>query len=90
MLESTLTVCNALGVHARAAAKLVRLASTFQSSIMLQRPDTGVRANAKSILSVLYVAAGCGSTVTVIADGPDEAEAIAAIEEMILGGFGEM
>ena len=79
MLERTVTVRNALGLHARAAAKLVRLSCEFHSSINLFRPDTGTTANAKSILSVLYIAAGCGSELRITVDGSDENEAIDAI-----------
>ncbi len=90
MLERTLTVINPLGLHARAAAKLVRMASLFESTIKLERPDTGVTADAKSILSVLYIAAARGSSITVTVDGPDEGEAIAAIEQLFGSGFGEI
>lgn len=90
MLERTVTVCNTLGIHARAAAKLVRLSSEFRSSIILTRPDNGTSANARSILSVLFVAAGCGSVLTITAEGPDEAEAITAVVNLITEGFGEL
>ncbi len=90
MLERTLTVINPLGLHARAAAKLVRLACTFESTIKIEKHDTGVDADAKSILSVLYVAAGFGSSISITVEGPDEAEATAAIEQLIRSGFGEI
>ena len=90
MLKRTLTVINPLGLHARAAAKLVRMACSYESSVVIERPDTGVSADAKSILSVLYVAAACGSSITVTADGPDESEALAAIEQLFGSGFGEL
>lgn len=90
MLERPLEIINALGLHARAAAQLVRLASSFRCEITLSRKDNGVTANAKSILSVLYLAAGFGVDISVIADGEDEQEAIDAIESLFLNGFGEM
>lgn len=90
MLERSVTICNTLGLHARAAAKLVRLASKFESSIHLKRVDTGVTANAKSILSILYIAAGIGSSVSITTEGRDEADAMDAIEQIFLNGFGEI
>ncbi len=90
MLEHTLTVINPLGLHARAAAKLVRLASKYESSVAIQRLDNGVTADAKAILSLLYVAAGPGSVISLTAEGPDEDEAIAAIEQLFSSGFGEI
>ncbi|MEP6786831.1 MAG: HPr family phosphocarrier protein [Acidobacteriota bacterium] len=90
MLERRLTVINALGLHARAAAHLVRLAGRFRCQITLKRLDNGVEANAKSILSVLYIAAGCGVELQITAHGEDETEAIEAIEKLFLDGFGEV
>lgn len=90
MLERTLTVINPLGLHARAAAKLVRLASSFESRVTLKKLDSGVSADAKSILSLLYVAAGKGSIVCISIEGPDESDAAAAIEHLFSTGFGEI
>lgn len=90
MLERPLEIVNSLGLHARAAAQLVRLACTFRCKITLTRKDNDITTNAKSILSVLYLAAGCGVDISVIADGPDELEAVAAIEDLFSSGFGEM
>jgi phosphocarrier protein HPr len=90
MLERTVTVCNTLGLHARAAAKLVRVASNFESRIEIKRVDSGVSANAKSILSVLYVAACVGSLISITVEGPDETEAMNAVERLFLDGFGEL
>ena len=89
MLEATTRLTNALGLHARAAAQLVRLANGFKSSIMIKRRDNGVTANAKSILSVLGIAASFGVELQMIADGPDEAHAIAAISDLFEKKFGE-
>lgn len=89
MLEATVRLTNTLGLHARAAAQLVRLANRFKSSIILKRSDSNVTANAKSILSVLSIAASFGVELQVIADGDDEADAIAQIEKLFADKFGE-
>jgi len=90
MLDRTVTVINPLGLHARAAAQLVRLAHTFACSITLKRDDTGIEADAKSILNLLYIAASKGVTLHIITDGADEADAMAAIEQLFITGFGEL
>ena len=89
MLEATVRLTNALGLHARAAAQLVRLANGFKSSIILKRRDTAVTANAKSILSVLSISASFGVELLVVADGEDETEAIEQIEKLFADKFGE-
>jgi phosphocarrier protein len=89
MVETTVCVCNTLGLHARAAAHLVRLANLYSSSIIIERKDNGTNANAKSILSVLSLAASHGVELHIVADGSDEAAAIKAIEELFLSKFGE-
>ena len=90
MLERRVPILNALGLHARAAAQLVRLANRFRSRIILTREDTGVTANAKSILSVLNIAAAYGCEIRVTAEGDDEAAAVDAIVDLIMRGFGEI
>ncbi len=90
MIKRPLPIVNALGLHARAAAQLVRLAATFPCRLTLVRDDTGLTADAKSILSVLQLAAAHGTSVYVTADGDGEAEAIAAIERLFATGFGEV
>ena len=89
MLERTVTVVNRLGLHARAAAQLVRAASRFQSSVHLERADRGAAADAKSILSVLMLAASRGTALRVTASGADEAAALGAVCELFERGFGE-
>jgi len=79
-----------LGLHARAAAKVVSLARGFESEVLFRRPDLDVIADAKSILSVLMLAAGRGSQLQASAEGVDEELAMAAIEELFAAGFGEM
>ena len=90
MIQRTLTIKARLGLHARAAAKLVRVASEYQSQVMLQRIDTSVSADAKSILSVLMLAASHGTALQASADGVDEEAAINAIEKLFADGFGEL
>ena len=89
MHEATVRLKNALGLHARAAAQLVRLANGFECSIILKRLDKAVTANAKSILSVLSIAASCGVELQIVADGPDEEQAISAITDLFEKKFGE-
>ena len=89
MLEATVRVTNTLGLHARAAAQLVRLANRFKSEIILMRTDTSVSANAKSILSVLNLAAALGAELRISAIGDDESEAIAGITSLFTNNFGE-
>lgn len=89
MLEATVRLTNALGLHARAAAQLVRMANRFKSSIILKRRDNAVTANAKSILSVLSIAASFGVELLIITNGEDEAEALTAIKALFVGKFGE-
>lgn len=87
MISRDFTISNSLGLHARPSAQLTQTAGKFQSEVWIAR--NGRRVNAKSIMGVLMLAAGRGSTVTVDADGPDEAEAIAAVGALIASGFGE-
>lgn len=89
MLERKVKIINQLGLHARAAAQLVKLASTFQSDITLKRADNSVIADAKSILSVLTLAAPKGTEIFVTVEGVDEEKAIDSIESIFQDGFGE-
>lgn len=90
MVEITLAVKNELGLHARAAARVVRTANRFQSNLRLERIDGSASADAKSILNVLMLAASGGTQLRAIADGQDEAEAIAALSGLFEAGFGEL
>lgn len=90
MLSRRVKVINPLGLHARAAAALVRLAGTFQSDIKIIRTDNRVVADAKSILSVLTLAAAKGTELEIEASGADKKEAIHKIEEIFTKGFGEV
>jgi phosphotransferase system HPr (HPr) family protein len=90
MRSSELTVINQLGLHARAAAQVVRLAGEFESSIMLIREDKSIFADAKSILSVLTLAASKGVVLRLEVEGADEAEAFEAMSALFSDGFGEI
>ena len=87
MIKRSITISNKLGLHARASAKLTQLASTFQSTVWIER--NGRRVNAKSIMGVMMLAAGIGSTVELEVDGPDEAAAAQALETLFGQKFGE-
>ena len=89
MLERTFVVKARLGLHARAAAKLVGIAGRFQSQLSLQRIDSGISADAKSILSVLMLAATRGTEIKVRAQGIDEQEAMLAFDALFEEEFGE-
>jgi len=80
-------IINRLGLHARAAAKLTHIASGFQSEIWISR--SGRRVNAKSIMGVMMLAAGKGSTVKIDAEGADADAALAALTRLIADRFGE-
>jgi len=90
MLETEVKIINPLGLHARAAAQLVRLAGQFASRIKLKRTDNNVIADAKSILSVLTLAAARGTKLKVEAEGADEQDALNSIKEIFANGFGEL
>ncbi|MFN3842430.1 MAG: HPr family phosphocarrier protein [Rehaibacterium terrae] len=87
MLERQITVVNRLGLHARAAAKLVQLLSSYRSRAFLASDDREV--NAKSIMGVLLLAAGQGSVVTLRLDGEDEEQAMAAAVDLFERRFDE-
>ncbi len=87
MIRTTLRISNRLGLHARASAKLTKLASGFASEVHMSR--NGRRVNAKSIMGVMMLAAGAGSEVELEVEGPDEAAAAAAIEALVADRFGE-
>ena len=87
MIQRTATISNKLGLHARASAKLTKLASSFACEVWLSR--NGRRVNAKSTMGVMMLAAGLGSTVEIETDGPDEQAAMDAIVALIDDKFGE-
>jgi phosphocarrier protein len=87
MPSAEAVIVNKLGLHARASAKLTRLASEFRSEIWLSR--SGRRVNAKSIMGVMMLAAGKGAAVTIEAEGEDAGAALDAIRGLIAEKFGE-
>ena len=87
MIKRPITITNKLGLHARASAKLTQTASKFQSAVFIAR--NGRRVNAKSIMGVMMLAAGLGSTVELETEGADEEDAIGAIEALFNDKFGE-
>lgn len=90
MCEARVRIINQLGLHARAAAQLVKLAGTFKSRVLIVREDNNVFADAKSILSVLTLAASLGTELSLQVDGDDSAEALAALMQLFERGFGEI
>ncbi|MBL8352543.1 MAG: HPr family phosphocarrier protein [Burkholderiaceae bacterium] len=87
MIRSTVKISNKLGLHARASAKLTKLASSFQCEVHMSR--NGRRINAKSIMGVMMLAAGMGSEVDIETDGADEQPAMQALTGLINDKFGE-
>lgn len=87
MLEQEVTIINKLGLHARAAAKFVNVASGFASDVHLIKD--GREVNGKSIMGVMMLAASCGSQLRLRVDGADEEEALAKLQALIDDRFGE-
>jgi phosphocarrier protein len=87
MIRTTATISNKLGLHARASAKLTKLAGSFQCEVHMAR--NGRRINAKSIMGVMMLAAGLGSEVEIETDGADEQAAMDALLALIHDKFGE-
>jgi len=87
LISKELQIINKLGLHARAAAKLVKLSSSFESSIDIEKD--GQRVNCKSIMGVMMLAASCGSQVIITAEGDDQQAAIDAIIDLINRRFDE-
>jgi phosphocarrier protein HPr len=86
-LEKTVTIVNRLGLHARAAAKLVTLAAKYQSEVKVRKD--GREVSGKSIMGVMMLAAAQGSHITLVAEGPDAAEALDALAALIANKFDE-
>ncbi|NDY96101.1 HPr family phosphocarrier protein [Wenzhouxiangella limi] len=87
MISRPLTLSNRLGLHARAASKLVQTTARFDSAAWLSHGDK--RVNAKSIMGVLLLGAPCGSELIAEFDGEDEAQALEALEALVNDRFGE-
>ena len=87
MIKTSTTISNKLGLHARASAKLTKLAGSFPCDVFMSRGDR--RINAKSIMGVMMLAAGLGAQVEIETDGAQEQEAMDALLALIDGKFGE-
>jgi phosphocarrier protein HPr len=87
MIRTTLVISNKLGLHARASAKLTKLASSFQCEVFMTR--NGRRVNAKSIMGIMMLAAGLGAEVELETDGEDEQQATNALTALVNDKFGE-
>jgi len=87
MIKATVTISNKLGLHARASAKLTKLAGSYPCEVWMARGER--RVNAKSIMGVMMLAAGLGSTVEIEVNGEREQEALAALQALINDKFGE-
>ena len=87
MVERSVEIVNKLGIHARPAAEIVKTAAKFKSNITIVRDDMEV--NGKSIMGVMMLAAECGSSILIKAEGPDDQAAIDELASIVADGFGE-
>ena len=87
MTSQSVTVVNQLGMHARAAAKFVHLATRYQARVRVKRDAREM--DGKSIMGILLLAAARGSKLTISAEGTDERDAVAALTALVASGFGE-
>jgi phosphocarrier protein len=87
MLSRNVTVVNQLGMHARAAAKFVHLATRYHAHVRVARDSREM--DGKSIMGILLLAAARGTTITIMTDGTDEQDAIEALSALVASGFGE-
>ena len=87
MISEDVTIVNALGLHARAAARFVQLAGRFRSKVRVSRD--GRQVDGKSIMGILLLAAAKGAVITISADGIDEADALQSLAALVRTGFGE-
>jgi phosphocarrier protein HPr len=87
MTSCEVSIRNTLGLHARAAAKFVHVATRFKSQVRVTRENRCI--DGKSIMGILLLAAPCGASIAITAEGPDEADAIAELCRLVDSGFGE-
>ena len=87
MVSKEVTVSNKLGIHARPAAQFVKTASQFEAEIRVEKD--GEEINGKSIMGLMMLAAGQGSVLKLIAEGPDAEEALQSLEDLVVRNFGE-
>ncbi|MEN9358869.1 MAG: hypothetical protein RL095_404 [Verrucomicrobiota bacterium] len=88
MKSRSVTVINPLGIHARPSAMIVRKAASFQSQFWIEK--NGNKVNARNILNIMTLAASKGTVLTLITEGPDEEQSLAALAELFDTGFGEI
>jgi phosphocarrier protein HPr len=87
MIKKRLTIRNRLGIHARPAAQFAKTASGYRCDIRVEKD--GLNVNGKSIMGIMMLAAAKGNEIEVLADGPDEQEAVLALDRIVQEGFGE-
>ena len=87
MMTQEVTITNSVGLHARPATFFIQKATSYKSSIWIEKDDRSV--NAKSLLGVLSLGIVSGMTISLVADGPDEAEALAGLKELVESGLNE-
>ena len=87
LIRRTVTICNKRGLHARAAARFVKLAYTFDAEVMVAK--NGAAVSGRSIMGLMMLAAGPGTAIELRATGPEAERAVAALAELIRGGFDE-
>ena len=85
--EAAVPIVNPLGLHARPAAEFVKVAAKFQARVTVSKD--GLEVNGKSIMGMMMLAAECGSSLTIRAEGDDAAEALAALQALVADGFGD-
>lgn len=90
MQAARVTLINPLGLHARAAAKIVKLAAQFDCDVVIERPNRDRRADARSILAILELGAKEGTKLLIETNGNDEIAAVEAISDLIVRGFDEV
>lgn len=90
MVEGPIKIVNPLGLHARAAGQLVKLAAPFDCRIVLRKQDNSAEADAKSMLDVLTLAAPMATVLTLETDGREEKKAFDAVRDLFASGFGEI
>ena len=89
MIKLELVISNQLGLHARAASKLVNIALRYSSESVLELVSTGIQASCKSIMGIMMLGAGCGTSVLLQVEGNDEVSAMEALRDLIEMKFGE-
>jgi phosphotransferase system HPr (HPr) family protein len=89
VIQDDLTLTNQLGLHARAAAKIVKLVLSFQSEVWFSLAGGDRQVDARSIISLVGMGVGCGASIRCCISGPDETEALIALQQLFLSKFGE-